>query len=103
MTSLLSAGALLGPAIEGLTEQLREVTVRVHSRGRRGEGIGSGVLWSRHGIVVTNAHVARATDATLELWNGRRLDGELVARDPSRDLAAFRVDTQDLPHASIGD
>jgi serine protease Do len=103
MNGLLSAGALLGPAIEELTAQLREVTVRVHTRGRRGEGIGSGVLWSRHGVVVTNAHVARASGATLELWNGERIDAELIARDPSRDLAALRIDSRELPHASIGD
>jgi serine protease Do len=101
--SVLSASALLGPAIEELTHDLRAVTVRVHSRGRRGEGVGSGVLWSRHGIVVTNAHVAQATGATLELWDGTRLDADLVARDPSRDLAALRVDATNLPHASIGD
>jgi len=100
--NILSASALLGPAIEELTESLRAITVRVHSRGRRGEGLGSGVLWSRHGIVVTNAHVAHAPTATLELWDGTHLDAELVARNPSRDLAALRIKDLDLPHANVG-
>ena len=102
MMSPLTAGALLGPAIEEIAAQLREITVRVHSRGRRGEGVGSGVLWSRHGIVVTNAHVARAPNVTLELWNGQHVDADLVARDPSLDLAALHIDARDLPHANIG-
>lgn len=103
MTMTLSAGALLGPAFEELAMALRGVTVRVHARGRRGEGLGSGVLWSRHGLVVTNAHVAQSTHAVLELSDGRTFDANLVARDARRDLAAYGLSRDDLPQATIAD
>lgn len=98
-----SAGALLGPAIEELSHRLRQFTVRIHTSGRRGEGMGSGVLWSRHGIVITNAHVARAASCSIELSDGTVTRAELLARDARRDLAALRVEGDDLPQAPIGD
>lgn len=109
MTLLISPGALLGPELEELTERLRRVTVRIHARARRGEGMGSGVLWSRHGLVVTNAHVARASRCAIELHDGREAAAELVARDERRDLAVLRleavsgVSSGTLPQAAIGD
>jgi serine protease Do len=103
MSIALSAGALLGPAFEELAASLRTVTVRVHARSRRGEGLGSGVLWSRHGLVITNAHVAQSSRAMLELSDGRTFESNLVARDPRRDLAAYALAHDDLPRATIAD
>ena len=103
MSMTLSAGALLGPAFEELASSLRDITVRVHARGRRGEGLGSGVLWSRHGLVITNAHVAQSSSAVLELADGRTFDATLVARDPRRDLAAYGLSRDGLPQARIAD
>src|SRR5581483_12014097 len=59
---------------------------------------------SRDGMVVTNAHVvgdARVTD--VELWDGRRMRGEIVGRSRRRDVAVVRVDAADLAAAAIGD
>lgn len=109
MTHLISPGALLGPELEELTARLRRVTVRIHARARRGEGMGSGVLWSRHGLVVTNAHVARGSRCAIELHDGRETSADVVARDERRDLAVLRLDMATiassgaLPQAAIGD
>jgi serine protease Do len=81
-------------------ELLQRSTVQVRS-GRWGGG--SGVIWRPDGLIVTNAHVVRGPRASVELWDGRQLDGEVLAADPRRDLAALRVQANDLPAAPIGD
>jgi serine protease Do len=82
-----------------IAEALRRSTVRVRDT-RPGEG--SGIVWSRNGLIVTNAHVARGETAEIELWDGRRLPAQVLLRDPWRDLALLRVRTGDLPAAPIG-
>src|SRR5579883_121790 len=82
-----------------IAEALRRSTVQVMPAGR---GQGSGVIWSTNGLIVTNAHVARADTAEVELWDGRRLPGRVLVRDPWRDLAILRVMASGLPPASPG-
>ena len=48
-----------------IAEKLRRSTVVIHAGGR---GSGSGVIWSSDGTVITNAHVARGTQISLQLW-----------------------------------
>ena len=81
-------------------ERLRRSTVQVVS-GRRGGG--SGVIWDAGGLIVTNAHVAQSNRPSVELWDGRRLEAQVTAHDPRRDLAALRVSASDLPAATPGD
>jgi serine protease Do len=83
-----------------IAEALRRSTVAVRD-GRRGQG--SGTIWSRNGLIVTNAHVAGNDTAEIELWDGRRLPARVLLRDPWRDLAILRVRAPDLPSASIAD
>jgi len=83
-----------------IAEVLRRSTVAVRD-GRRGEG--SGVIWSRNGLIVTNAHVVRGDSAEIELWDGRRLPARVLLRDPWRDLAVLRSRASDLPAAAIAD
>jgi serine protease Do len=82
-----------------IAEALRCSTVAVRD-GRRGQG--SGVIWSAGGLIVTNAHVARAQQAEVELWDGRRLPARTLLRDPWRDLAVLRVRASGLPAANVG-
>lgn len=85
-----------------IAERLRRSTVTVREPGERG-GAGSGVIWRSDGLLVTNAHVARSERPQIELWDGRRYDGELEARDPRRDLASLRVNAPDLTPVEAGD
>jgi serine protease Do len=83
-----------------IAENLRRSTVLVHA-GRHGNG--SGVIWSSDGLIVTNAHVARRAHLRVRLWDARELDATLVSADPIRDIAALRVDANNLPAASPAD
>lgn len=73
-----------------IAEQLRRSTVMIYGRGRGG---GSGVIWSRDGSIITNAHVARGAHAEVELWDGRTLRAAVTGRDAVRDVALLRAIT----------
>jgi len=83
-----------------IAEQLRRSTVLVHA-GTRGNG--SGVIWSADGAIITNAHVARASQMRIQLWDGREFDAALVSRDTRRDLAELRINAANLPAATPAD
>ncbi len=83
-----------------IAEQLRRSTVLVSPGGR---GNGSGVIWSADGVIVTNAHVARASQMRIQLWDGREFDAALVSRDTRRDLAELRINAANLPAAAAAD
>jgi serine protease Do len=86
-----------------VAERLRRSTVLVREPRGHGAGGGSGVIWQSDGLVVTNAHVARGRRAGVELWDGRRLDAAVEARDPQRDVAVLRAEARGLPAAEIRD
>ncbi len=90
----------LDDAVRRLGDALRRVTVQVRTAGGSS---GSGVIWREDGLVVTNAHVARGSSAVVELADGRALPARRVAIDPSRDLAALRVDAAGLEAAPRGE
>src|SRR5712675_625754 len=83
-----------------IAEKLRRSTVLVHAGGR---GSGSGVIWSSDGSVSTNAHVARAAQISLQLWDGREFNATVASRDPSRDLALLRIAATNLPSVLVAD
>jgi serine protease Do len=83
-----------------IAERLRRSTVLIRA-GRGGNG--SGTVWSSDGLVVTNAHVARASRLRIELWDGRELEGTVESRDLHLDLAAIRIDAAQLPAVTAGD
>jgi len=85
-----------------VAERLRRSTVQVSMPGSR-PGSGSGVIWTADGLIITNAHVARADRARVELWDGREFEAGITARDARRDLAALRISERDLPAAVPGD
>ena len=91
----------LGREMADLAATLRRSTVEVRDHGR---GAGSGIIWSSDGLIVTNAHVARADHATIVLWDGRTFDGAVIAHDARRDLALIAIDAHDiaLPSATPG-
>ena len=82
-------------------EQLRRSTVQVRSAGSRGQGIGSGVVWSSDGTIVTNAHVAAAGEFRVELWDGRSFPAKIADRDPVRDLAILEIRADGLAAATF--
>jgi len=87
------------PGFGEVAEQLRRSTVLVGA----GRGNGSGIIWSRDGVVVTNADVARGSTISVQLWDGRELEATVTSRDPHRDLAALRINATNLPAAVAAD
>lgn len=81
-------------------DALRRSTVQVRGRGPGG---GSGVIWDRDGLIVTNAHVARGREAVVTLHDEREFPARVAVRDERLDLAALEVDAADLPAAPTGD
>lgn len=70
----------------------------------RSNAVGSGVLISPDGFILTNNHVvAGGRDVQVTLHDKRQYDARIVGRDPSTDLAVLKVDGDDLPHVVLGD
>jgi serine protease Do len=61
-------------------------------------GLGSGVIISTDGYIVTNNHVVDgAKVVTVTLSDGRELSARVVGRDPQTDVAVIKVSAKDLP------
>jgi serine protease DegQ len=65
--------------------------------------LGSGVIATPDGYVLTNEHVIDAADEIeVLLANGTRASAKLVGADPETDLAVLRIDMKDLPAIEFG-
>jgi serine protease Do len=99
------ANGAIAVELEALANQLRQITVRIHTRSDRFDGFGAGVLWAQRGesLVVTNAHVIpprRGDRAQVELESGLAIDGRVIARDRELDLALMALDALPNGHAA---
>jgi len=73
---------------------------------RRVDGIGSGFIIDRSGIILTNAHVVDKADSVkVTLKDGRIFQGEVRGADEITDLAVVKIDPagENLPIAPLGD
>lgn len=68
------------------------------------QGAGTGIVASRDGNILTNAHVVEGAQQIRVLFSdGEELPAEIVGSDPPTDLAVIKVDADDLTVASFGD
>ena len=73
-------------------------------RERREQGVGSGVIVSPEGYVLTNNHVVdAATDVQVTLSDRREFKAHVVGRDAKTDIAVLKIDGENLPYVTIGD
>lgn len=73
---------------------------------RKEEGLGSGVIISADGYILTNNHVVGDADeikVTLPSDKKKEYDAAVVGADPQTDVALIKIDAKDLPHVVIGD
>ncbi|NDD77398.1 MAG: PDZ domain-containing protein, partial [Betaproteobacteria bacterium] len=72
-------------------------------RAEPGGGLGSGVVLSADGLIVTNHHVIDAAeDIEVIAPDGRRAKAKIVGGDPETDLAVLRVALSDLKPIAVG-
>ncbi len=68
------------------------------------EALGTGVIVSPDGYIVTNNHVVQgATQVWVTLHDQRRFTAKVVGRDKASDLAVIKIDASGLKSASFGD
>jgi len=70
---------------------------------QRASSLGSGVIVSAAGFVLTNHHVVEAADEIeVALADGKKLLAKVVGNDPETDLAVLRLDADNLPAITFG-
>lgn len=95
--------------VAAVTGALRDSVVAVSSdiseSGIDGEGVGTGVVLTADGQILTNNHVVEgATDVRVRLAGERDpRQAEILATDPSNDLALLKVDIEGLTPAVLAD
>ncbi len=71
---------------------------------RREKSLGSGVIVSPEGYVLTNNHVIdHATEITVTLRDKRELKAEVVGADPRTDIAVLKIAGSNFPYVTLGD
>jgi serine protease Do len=73
-------------------------------REQREHALGSGVIVSGDGYIVTNNHVvSKATQIEVFLSDKRTFKGKVMGADPQTDIAVIKIDAQNLPVVPFGD
>ena len=101
------------PAVVSIyTQSLQPQSINPNSAARTGyrplyrmrSDMGSGVLLSEDGYILTNQHVVKLVhNIRISLWDGRIASAKIVGSDPETDLAVLKVDLTGLPTAPIAE
>jgi putative serine protease PepD len=90
-------------AIVAVAERVSPAIVTLEVTTAAGEAIGSGVIYSADGWIVTNKHVvADETTIVVHLKDGRDFTGTVYGIDTLTDLAVVKIDAAGLPTATLG-
>ena len=91
------------PGLAALAEKLSPAVVHLVVTNEDGTSPASGVVVRDDGLVFTSAHqVAGATSVTVELADGRRLEGEVLGADLPTDVAVVSINAGNLTVAVLG-
>jgi len=70
----------------------------------RERGLGSGVIITKDGYILTNDHVVgNAGDVAVTLQDGRQLTAKVIGRDAASDIAVVKIDANALPVVALAD
>ena len=99
--AIITAAERVGPAVV----KIETGRSRQNGQGRRGpeqQGVGSGVIYSSDGYILTDAHVVSgASKVQVALPDGRSLPAGVVGAEPENDIAVLRVSERGLPVANL--
>lgn len=92
------------------TVELQQVSPRMQKIlgssyvARSRQDMGSGVLVSEDGYILTNYHViSQVQNIRVGLWDGRFASAQVVGSDPETDLAVLKIDLTGLPAAPLAE
>ncbi|WP_191621234.1 S1C family serine protease [Marinihelvus fidelis] len=110
MTSFAGAVDRAAPSVVSLYTQSVELQAvnpqaqRPQYLARYRRDMGSGVLMSEDGLILTNNHVINQVQSIgVALWDGRIASAEVVGSDPATDLAVLRINFTGLPAAPLAE
>ena len=90
--------------VAGVAERLTPKVASLRVPHSSGEGLGSGVVFTGDGFLLTNAHVVgRAGGGTASFSDGTSVPFRVVGADPLSDLAVLRTAGQTPPPAVLGE
>ncbi len=115
--TLRNAAKVAAPAVVSVItnpEQVEQLAQQQpgYGQGNRSEseeengfsGMGSGVIVSPDGYILTNNHVLEeATDIEIQLTDGRRAPATVIGTDPDTDLAVLKISLGTVPSIALGD
>ena len=96
-------------AVSAVAEKVKSSVVNIqvqiqqqdrYGNMQQGEGVGSGIIFSSDGYIITNNHVAgQATSIKVTLNNGKEYAAKLIGADSNTDIAVIKIDAQGLTPA----
>jgi serine protease Do len=102
-TRIVRESPLLSPFGEDLFEEFWGRYFRPREYKQKIYSLGSGLIISEDGYILTNEHVVRgAEELRITLTSGEEYPGKIVGQDVASDLAVLQIDAQDLPFAQLG-
>jgi serine protease Do len=67
-------------------------------------GMGSGVIVTKDGYILTNNHVVdNADEVKVALQDGREFVAKVIGKDPKTDVAVVKIEARDVPYALVAD
>ncbi|MBE3115086.1 MAG: trypsin-like peptidase domain-containing protein [Actinobacteria bacterium] len=97
----------INEVVEGITPSVVNIkaTIKVQDifgQTQEQEGIGSGVIYTEDGYIITNNHVAGSAEELLvTLYDGSEYPAELVGADENTDVAVIKIEEDGLKAASF--
>ena len=107
-----NTGETNSPNVENMLEETLQCVVGISSadtssgvNSKTQWYMGSGILASSDGYIITNHHVIGARPQRIEvtLYNGETLEGKTVWSESSLDLAVVKIEGQNYPYCRLGD
>jgi len=90
--------------IKKLTPSVVTIAVRISSQGQTVNGLGTGIIYTDNGYILTNAHVVEdAVSISVTDHEGKEFPAKLIGADTASDTAVIKIEEKDLIPAEFGE